>query len=86
MLVSQVMYGRRERLAKERSGEEGWPLVGSRVGLSSLRVARLESPISSAKVLPLASLSCECQSESWAFRSPRIRVSSVFIKGIREGL
>ena len=56
---SQVANGRRDRLAKDTSGEEGRPfsLGGSLVCVSSLMVARSELPISSAKAVPRASWS-----------------------------
>ena len=54
-------------MARERSGEVDCPLVGNLVCLSSFKVAKLELPISSDKILPLESLMCEFQSASCAF-------------------
>ena len=86
VLTSHVAYGRKDWLAMETSVEDWGPLRGSLVGLSSLRVPKLELPISSAMSLPLQSLKDECQRASWAFRSPRISVSVDLSKGAIEAL
>ena len=75
VLVSQEVYGRRERLAMEKSGDEGCPFVGSLVGLSSFITPKPEFPILSANKLPLVSLSCEYHRASWALKSPNMRAS-----------
>ena len=69
----------------DRSGEEGCPVDGSLVGLSSFRMPSVELPISSENWFPLVSLMVECQRGSWAFMSPSIRSSSLFRYGLREG-
>ena len=64
-LVSQVVYGRRGRLAKVISGEEGRPLLGGiLVGASVFKTPKLLALISSAMLLPLVSWMEEFQRES----------------------
>lgn len=59
---------------RERSGEVGWPLEGSRVGESSLRRHRLLSLRASSKASPrfiaVWSRVMEFQAGLWALKSP----------------
>ena len=63
-----------------RSGEEGVPCEGSLVGVSELRVIRLEELRRSLIWCPRASarpsLVCENHAGLWALKFPRMRVSS----------
>ena len=67
-------------VAMVRSGEEGVPWEGSRVGLSVLRITRSEllmvSRMSSPRASARLSLVCENHAGLWALKSPRMRVSS----------
>lgn len=67
-----------ERLTRVISGEDACPFVGRRVGVSTFKDPRLESPISSENLVPLASLMDENQRSSWAFISPQMMESLVW--------
>ena len=64
-----------------RSGDEGRPLQGILVGLSSLRTVSVELSRASTAFAPriaaAASVVEEYQSSSWALKSPIIRMSAV---------
>ena len=64
-----------------RSGDEGKPLHGILVGLSSLRTISVELSRASTAFAPrktaAASVVDVYQSSSWALKSPIIRMSSV---------
>ena len=62
--TSHEAYGRIDMEAKDISGEDGGPLVGSLVGFSVFKVPRLDDPISSQNCLPRVSDSPECHRES----------------------
>ena len=68
------------------SGDDGEPFRGSLVLESSFNTPNSEFPMSSAKVLPLSSLSWENQRESCALKSPSIRASFCKRKVCRLGL
>jgi len=68
--VSHSANGSRAGLTREKSGELGCRLEGSLVELSVLSTPKLESPISSAKSLPLVSWFEEYHRESCALKSP----------------
>ena len=63
-------------LQRVRSGEEGWPDLGTRVGWLVLRRERLLSSMELAKAEPLPELSWigENQEGLWALKSPIMRV------------
>ena len=82
MFVSQEMKGRRSRLAREMSGDVACPLEGHLVGVSVFRTPILESAISSDNKLPLASSMDDHQRGSWAFMSPRTKVSESLNNGL----
>ena len=88
VLGSHDMYGRRDMLAREMSGDVGWPpsLLGRRVGWSLFRTPWLLEFISSANVVPLASWRAEHQSESCALKSPNMIELSELRRGEMEGL
>lgn len=79
MWVDQVASKARWLEAKETSGDEGLPPVGSRVGEFSLRTQKLLSAIWSAMESPLdaalASAVCENQRSLWALKSPTTNAS-----------
>ena len=72
--------------AKETSGDAGWLLDGSLVGVFSLRTPYSENSISPANLLLRVSTSGECQRGSCALASPSTRVLSVFRSGSIEAL
>ena len=68
-------------LQRVRSGEEGFPDFGRRVGRSVLRRERLLSSMDSAKAEPLPAAAesrvVECQAGLWALKSPMMMVGDV---------
>ena len=64
LTVVHSITGSRDKLAKDISGEVGWPFDGSLVGISSFRTPKLESVMKSERSLPLLSSKLECQSVS----------------------
>ena len=68
----------------ERSGEVGFPCLGSLVGVLVLRRTRSEGisalRISSPRASARASLVCEYHAGLWALKSPRMIVSSVGVR------
>ena len=75
----------------DRSGEEGLPKEGSRVGESELSRTRSEEVKESRMSRPRAaareSLVCEYHAGLWALKSPKMRVSSWGVRSpSREGV
>lgn len=71
--VERAMSG----LLMEMSGEDGFVLVGARVGVSVLRVQKSDVEICVAMSSPLLSASDECQRGSCALKSPNMSVVCV---------
>ena len=67
-------------LQRVRSGDEGWPDLGTRVGWLVLRRERLLSSMELAKAEPLPELSWtgENQVGLWALKSPVMMVGAVW--------
>ena len=83
MRVVRVLHSRSVAIAgvdMERSGEEGLPEEGSRVGESELRRTRSdevkESRMSRPRAAARESLVCEYHAGLWALKSPRMMLSS----------
>ena len=79
--VFQLVEVIREADANETSGEYGLALLG----ISQLRIPKLEPDIIFSNRVPLVSVELEYHAKWGALKSPSIRVSVVIIRWSKEG-
>jgi len=86
VMVCQEREGARWAEQRERSGEEGWPKEGTRVGESSLRRQRSlpfkASTSASPRLAAVLSRVRECQAGWWALKSPKRMESFGVLKSL----